>query len=300
MSEQTMADFENELNASFHKFKEGDIVTGTIIGVSDTQVTVDLKSYAEGIIPADNYSDDPNFSIQRDVTVGEEISATVISEDDGNGNLLLSKKEANHVVAWDKLQELKDKDAVLKVKISGIVNAGVVAYVEGIRGFIPASKLSLTYVEDLNEWLNKEINVQIITLDKSANKLVLSAKELLLKEEAEKQNRMISNVEVGLVTDGIVETIQPYGAFVQLSNGLTGLVHISQICNKRIKSPDAVLKVGDKVQVKVIAIKDGKLSFSMKALEDVASEEIHEEEINIPKGEEISTSLGSLLKNIKL
>ncbi len=300
MSEQTMADFENELNASFHKFKEGDIVTGTIIGVSDTQVTVDLKSYAEGIIPADNYSDDPNFSIQRDVTVGEEISATVISEDDGNGNLLLSKKEANHVVAWDKLQELKDKDAVLTVKISGIVNAGVVAYVEGIRGFIPASKLSLTYVEDLNEWLNKEINVQIITLDKSANKLVLSAKELLLKEEAEKQNRMISNVEVGLVTDGIVETIQPYGAFVQLSNGLTGLVHISQICNKRIKSPDAVLKVGDKVQVKVIAIKDGKLSFSMKALEDVASEEIHEEEINIPKGEEISTSLGSLLKNIKL
>lgn len=267
MSEQTMADFENELNASFHKFKEGDIVTGTIIGVSDTQVTVDLKSYAEGIIPADNYSDDPNFSIQRDVTVGEEISATVISEDDGNGNLLLSKKEANHVVAWDKLQELKDKDAVLKVKISGIVNAGVVAYVEGIRGFIPASKLSLTYVEDLNEWLNKEINVQIITLDKSANKLVLSAKELLLKEEAEKQNRMISNVEVGLVTDGIVETIQPYGAFVQLSNGLTGLVHISQICNKRIKSPDAVLKVGDKVQVKVIAIKDGKLSFSMKALD---------------------------------
>lgn len=300
MSEQTMADFENELNASFHKFKEGDIVTGTIIGVSDTQVTVDLKSYAEGIIPADNYSDDPNFSIQRDVTVGEEISATVISEDDGNGNLLLSKKEANHVVAWDKLQELKDKDAVLTVKISGIVNAGVVAYVEGIRGFIPASKLSLTYVEDLNEWLNKDINVQIITLDKSANKLVLSAKELLLKEEAEKQNRMISNVEVGLVTDGIVETIQPYGAFVQLSNGLTGLVHISQICNKRIKSPDAVLKVGDKVQVKVIAIKDGKLSLSMKALEDVASEEIHEEEINIPKGEEISTSLGSLLKNIKL
>lgn len=300
MSEQTMADFENELNASFHKFKEGDIVTGTIIGVSDTQVTVDLKSYAEGIIPADNYSDDPNFSIQRDVTVGEEISATVISEDDGNGNLLLSKKEANHVVAWDKLQELKDKDAVLTVKISGIVNAGVVAYVEGIRGFIPASKLSLTYVEDLNEWLNKDINVQIITLDKSANKLVLSAKELLLKEEAEKQNRMISNVEVGLVTDGIVETIQPYGAFVQLSNGLTGLVHISQICNKRIKTPDAVLKVGDKVQVKVIAIKDGKLSLSMKALEDVASEEIHEEEINIPKGEEISTSLGSLLKNIKL
>lgn len=300
MSEQTMADFENELNASFRKFKEGDIVTGTIIGVSDTQITVDLKSYAEGIIMAEDYSDDPNFSIHTDVTIGEEISATVISEDDGNGNVLLSKKEANNVVAWDKLQELKDSEAVLTVKVGGIVNAGVVAYVEGIRGFIPASKLALTYVEDLNEWLNKELKVQIITLDKANKKLVLSAKELLLKEEAEKQSRMISNVEVGLVTEGIVESLQTYGAFVQLSNGLTGLVHISQISNKRIKHPSAVLKEGEKVQVKVIAIKDGKLSLSMKALEEVASEEIHEEVIDIPESEEIATNLGSLLKNIKL
>lgn len=300
MSEQTMADFENELNASFHKFKEGDIVTGTVIGLSDTQITVDLKSYTEGIILASDYSDDPDFSIEKDVVIGEEISATVISEDDGNGNLLLSKKEANQVVAWDKLQALKDEEAVIKVKIGGVVNAGVIAYVEGIRGFIPASKLSLTYVEDLNSWLHKEINVQIITLDKANNKLVLSAKELLLKEEAEKQSRMISNIEVGLVTDGIVESIQPYGAFIQLSNGLTGLVHISQISNKRIKTPDAVLKIGDKVQVKVIAVKEGKLSLSMKALEDVASEEIHEEEVELPKSEGISTNLGSLLKNIKL
>jgi len=298
--EQTMADFEQEINASFHKFSEGDIVTGTIIAVSDTQVTVDLKSYAEGIILAEDYSDDPNFSILNDVTVGEEISATVISEDDGNGNILLSKKEANQVVSWDKLKQLKDEEAVLTVKIGGIVNAGAIAYVEGIRGFIPASKLALTYVEDLNEWLNKEVKVQIITLDKANQKLVLSAKELLRKEEEEKQSRMISNVRVGLVTEGIVESIQPYGAFIELSNGLTGLVHISQICNKRIKSPDAVLKIGEKVNVKVIAIKDGKLSLSMKALEEVAAEEIHEEEIDIPESEEISTNLGALLKNIKL
>lgn len=299
MSEQTMADFENELTASFHKFQEGDIVTGTIIAVSDTQITVDLKSYAEGIILIEDYSDDPNFTI-ADITVGEEISATVISEDDGNGNILLSKKEANQVVAWDKLQELKDQNAVLTVKIGGIVNAGVIAYVEGIRGFIPASKLSLTYVEDLNEWLNKEIKVQIITLDKANNKLVLSAKELLLKEEEEKKSHMISNVEVGLVTEGIVESIQPYGAFVQLSNGLTGLVHISQICNRRIKHPAAVLKEGQKVTVKVIAIKDGKLSLSMKALEKADAEEIHEEEVDLPQSEEIATNLGALLKNIKL
>ena len=299
MSEQTMADFENELNASFKKFQEGDIVTGTVIGVSDTQITVDLKSYAEGIIAVSDYSADPDFSI-NDIEIGEEISATVISEDDGNGNIVLSKKEANNVVAWDKLEQLKNDKTVLTVKIGGIVNGGVIAYVEGIRGFIPASKLALTYVEDLNEWLNKEVKVQIITADKKENRLVLSAKELLQKEAAEKQSHMISNIEVGLVTEGVVESLQPYGAFVQLSNGLTGLVHISQICNKRIKHPSVVLKEGQHVTVKVIAIKDGKLSLSMKALEEVAAEEIHEEEIELPESEEIATNLGALLKGIKL
>lgn len=298
--EQTMADFEQELNSSFHKFVEGDIVNGTVIAVSDTQINVDLKSYAEGIILAEDYSDDPNFSISEDVTIGEEISATVISEDDGNGNILLSKKAANNVVAWDKLRKLKESEAVITVKIGGVVNAGVIAFVEGIRGFIPASKLALTYVEDLNEWLGKEIQVQIITLDEKNKQLVLSAKELLLKKEQEKQSHMISNLEVGLVTEGTVETIKDYGAFVELSNGVTGLLHISQISNKRIKTPAAVLKVGDKINVKIIAIKEGKISLSMKALEEVAAEEIHEEEIDIPKGENISTSLGSLLKNIQL
>lgn len=299
MSEQTMADFENELNASFKKFQEGDIVTGTVIGVSDTQITLDLKSYAEGIIAVSDYSADPDFSI-NDIEIGEEISATVISEDDGNGNIVLSKKEANNVVAWDKLEQLKNDETVLTVKIGGVVNGGVIAYVEGIRGFIPASKLALTYVEDLNEWLNKEVKVQIITADKKENRLVLSAKELLQKEASEKQSHMISNIEVGLVTEGVVESLQPYGAFVQLSNGLTGLVHISQICNKRIKHPSVVLKEGQHVTVKVIAIKDGKLSLSMKALEEVAAEEIHEEEIELPESEEIATNLGALLKGIKL
>lgn len=111
---------------------------------------------------------------------------------------------------------------------------------------------------------------------------------------------MISNIEVGLVTEGVVESLQPYGAFVQLSNGLTGLVHISQICNKRIKHPSVVLKEGQHVTVKVIAIKEGKLSLSMKALEEVAAEEIHEEEIELPESEEIATNLGALLKGIKL
>ena len=106
--------------------------------------------------------------------------------------------------------------------------------------------------------------------------------------------------KIGLVTEGKVESIQPYGAFIDLGDGLSGLVHVSQISEKRIKSPDVVLKVGDTVKVKVIAVKDGKLSLSMKALNDVAAEEIREEKVVLPKTEELTTSLGELFKNIKL
>ena len=210
------------------------------------------------------------------------------------------EKEANDVLAWDKLQELMDNDTVIAAKVSGVVNAGVVAYVEGIRGFIPASKLSLSYVEDLNSWLFKEVRVKIITLDRERKKLVLSAKEVLKEEAAEARNSKIAAVPIGLVTEGTVETLQKYGAFIDLGNGLSGLVHISQISNKRIKHPGVLLHEGDKVKVKVIDIKDGKISLSMKALEDVAAEEIEEETYDLPDTESLSTNLGSLFANIKL
>lgn len=298
--QETMENYKEELESSFRSIKEGDILTGTVIGISDTEATVDLQYYTEGIIRLEDFTDDPSFSIKTDVQIGETIMATVLSADDGNGNILLSKKAASQVLAWDKLQELFQEQAILTVKIAGIVNSGVIAYVEGIRGFIPASRLSLDYVEDLNEWLHKEIQVRIITVDKSAGKLVLSARELL-KEAADKKKQLIvSNIEAGLITEGIVEKIQPYGAFIRLSNGVTGLVHVSQICQKRIKTPAAVLKEGQTVTVKVIAVKDGKLSLSMKALEDSAAESIQEEAIELPESESISTNMGALLKNLKL
>ena len=144
------------------------------------------------------------------------------------------------------------------------------------------------------------MEVRVITVDEEDGKLVLSAKEILREKEAEEKKARISNVQVGLVTEGKVESIQPYGAFIDLGNGLTGLVHISQICEKRIKTPAAVLHVGDEVKVKVVAVKDGKLSLSMKALQDVAAEEIQEETVELPESEELTTNLGSLFANIKL
>ena len=296
----TMDDYATELEASLRKVQEGDVLTGTVIGVSDTEVTVDLKSYTDGIIRAEDYSEDPSFSIKNDVHVGDEVTATVLRTDDGQGHLLLSRKAAADDVAWKKLQQYLEEKTVLDVKVGGVVKGGVVAYVEGIRGFILSSKLSLSYVENLEDWLNKEIQVQVITVEPEKKRLVLSARELLREKAAEERRAKISNIQVGLVTEGKVESIQPYGAFIDLGDGLSGLVHVSQISDKRIKTPDAVLKVGDTVKVKVIAIKDGKLSLSMKALKDVAAEEVREEKVVLPKSEELTTNLGELFKNIKL
>ncbi len=297
---ETMKDYEKELEASYKKIAEGDILTGTVIGTTEEEVILDLKSYAEGIIKAEDYSREPGFSVREQVHAGDEVTATVIREDDGNGNILMSKVEADDVLAWDKLKDLQENETVLDVVIKGIVKSGVIAYVEGVRGFIPVSRLSLSYVEELEDYLNKNIRVQVLEVDKDKKKLILSARELLLEKEKEEQRKKISNLETGLVTEGTVETLQPYGAFVNLGNGLSGLVHISQISQKRIKKPSEVLSVGDKVKVQITAIKDGKISLSMKALEDVTAKEIEEEVFELPETEEATTSLGSLFANIKL
>lgn len=298
---ESMKDYEKELEASMKTIEEGDILTGTVISVDEKEVILDLKYYAEGVIPAENFSREPGFNLKENVQEGDEIQATVIRKDDGNGNILLSRVEAVDVLAWDKLKELKESGEVLDVVVKGITNAGVIAYVEGVRGFIPASKLALGYVEDTEAYLNKPIQVQVIDVDKESRKLILSAKEILREKAEEERRNKVSNLEIGLITEGTVGSLQPYGAFVDLGNGISGLVHISQICEKRIKKPSEVLAVGDKVKVKVTAIKDGKLSLSIKEASDMMAKEIEEEVYEVPDaGEEATTTLGSLFANIKL
>ena len=298
---ETMKDYEKELNESMKKIEEGDILTGTVVSVDEKEVILDLGYYAEGVIPADAYSREPGFSLKEAVHPGDEVSATVVRTDDGNGNILLSRVEASDILAWEKIREYKESGEVLDVVVKGITNAGVIAYVEDIRGFIPASKLALGYVEDTESYLNQHIQVQVIDFEKESKKLILSAKELLREKAEEERKNKISNVQVGLVTEGVVESLQPYGAFVDLGNGLSGLVHISQICEKRIRKPSEILSVGDRVKVKVTAVKDGKLSLSIKEAEDMMAKEIEEEVYEAPDaGEEATTSLGSLFAGIKL
>ena len=299
---ETMEDYAKELEASFRSIKEGDIITGTVIAVNEEGAILDLQYYAQGVIKAEDMSSDPNFNNLEDVKTGDTIEATVVKTDDGEGNILLSKKEAVQVLAWDILKGYMDEKKSIQVKISEIVKAGAVAFVEGIRGFIPASQLSLTYVEDLEPWLGKQLEVRVITVDQEKNKLVLSAKAIE-KEKAEAEiNHKISMLAPGTILEGTVESLMPYGAFISLPEGLSGLVHISQISQRRIKKPSEVLNTGDKVKVKVLNTNDGKISLSMKAVEEntEADEmEAHQAEEYSSK-EEATTSLGGLFKKLKL
>ena len=209
------------------------------------------------------------------------------------------------MLAWDKLQEMLENETQVTVRIKESVPSGVVAFLEGIRAFIPASQLSTDYVEDTDRWIGKDVTVQVITVDKEKNRLVLSGKVVARKQQEEERNHRIAMLVPGSVVEGTVESIMPYGAFVSLGNGISGLVHISQISQKRIGSVHEVLKEGQKVKAKILNTNDGKVSLSMKALEeiipddDVQTEDEAQAEEYI-SNESASTSLGSLLAGLKL
>ena len=297
---ETMKDYERELEASFRKINEGDILTGTVIAVSEEEIILDLKYYTQGIIKVENFSNDPDFAVLEEVHIGDEIEATVIRKDDGQGNIELSRKEANDTLAWDKLKEMMEAETVVTVRIKESVPSGVVAYLEGIRAFIPASQLALDYVEDTESWIGKEVKVKVITVDAETNKLVLSGKAVARAAAETERNHKISMLVPGSILEGTVESLMPYGAFVSLGDGLSGLVHISQICARRIKKPSEVLKEGQKVKVKVLNTNDGKISLSMKALEEeMIDTEPVEELSSYTSNESVGSSLGALLSGLK-
>lgn len=299
---ETMDDYKAELEASFRKLSEGDIVTATVIAVSEEEASLDLKYFAPGIMKAKDLSDDPDYSIIENLHPGDEIQASVLSMDDGNGNILLSKKEANQALGWEKVKEAMENQTILNVHVKEAVNAGVTTYVEGLRAFIPVSQLSLDYVEDTSAWVGKDLEVRVITADKEKNKLVLSAKGILKEREEEARNHRISMLVPGTVVEGTVESLTNYGAFVNIGDGLTGMVHVSQVCQRRISKPGEVLKIGQKVRAKLLNTKDNRIALSIRALEE--SPEPGTENSKIAKEysshETASTSLGDLIAKLNL
>lgn len=219
-------------------------------------------------------------------------------EYDERRNQTYVEEESPDAEKWQELKQMQADKAVVKVKIKEIVKGGAVAYVDEIRAFIPASQLSLEYVEKLEDWTGKYIEAYIITAEPENKRLVLSARELLReRRDAERKEKMAA-FKAGDVVEGTVESLKNYGAFVELADGVTGLLHISQTSSQRIKHPGVVLKEGQKVKVKILSVEENRISLSMKALEPEEKEETMDFEYK--STDKVYTGLGDLLKNIKL
>jgi len=212
---------------------------------------------------------------------------------------------------WEKFQQMLDAKEKVTVKVEEPVKGGVIAYLDGVRGFIPASHLSTQHVENLEEYKGKDIEVQVITVEPDKKRLVMSHRALERaarrgNDRAERAAKLAA-FQVGAVVKGKVESIKDYGAFVTLDDGITGLVHISQLAHNRVKSVAAVLKEGDEVEAKVIGLDNGKISLSIKALTeapegaaDAPKDDNGYDGFKYEEKGKATTSLGDLLKNIKL
>lgn len=219
-------------------------------------------------------------------------------EYDERRNQTYVEEESPDAEKWQELKQMQADKSVVKVKIKEIVKGGAIAFVDEIKAFIPASQISLEYVEKLEDWVGKHIETYIITAEPENKRLVLSAKELLKERRDAERKEKMSSFKAGDVVEGTVESLKDYGAFVALAEGVTGLLHISQISSQRIKHPGVVLKEGQKVKVKILSVEGNKLSLSMKVLEPEEKEETVDFEYK--STDKVYTGLGDLLKNLKL
>ena len=256
---------ESEVNS----LRAGEIVKGRIIGYNTSEVFVDLGYKADGTISMEEFLDDPNFDPVKDLKEGDEILVYITKVNDGEGNVSLSKKRVDLIRGIEEIEEAFNEKKPLEAVVKEVVNGGVVASYKGIRVFIPASQVSDHFVKDLNEFLNKKIKFEILEMSKNKRRVVGSCKNVLEREKARKLEEFWNNVEVGKEYTGTVKSLTDFGAFVDLG-GVDGLIHLSELSWKKISKPSEVLKVGQKVTVKILGFdrEKQKVSLGYKKPED--------------------------------
>jgi small subunit ribosomal protein S1 len=254
--------FKEAFESSLVTLKTGEIVKGKIIGFNNSEVYIDLGFKSDGIIPMEEFTDDPEFNAAESLKVGDEVEVFVIRVNDVEGTVLLSKKKIDAIKLWDKIEEALEKKTPLKAKVVEVVKGGVVANSNGVRIFVPASQISDRFVKDLNEFLKQVINVRIIEFDKHKRKIVGSQRVILEEEKARMAIDFWSNIEVGKNYTGTVKSFMDFGAFVDIG-GVDGLVHISELSWSKVKHPSDVLKIGDKVEVTVLEFDKDKKRVSL-------------------------------------
>lgn len=254
--------FADAFESSLVTLTTGQITKGKIIGFNNNEVYVDMGYKSDGIIPMQEFSDDPDFNPEKSLKVGEEIDVFVVRVNDGDGNVLLSKKKVDAVKGWDTIEAAFNSKQPVKVKITEKVNGGVIGNASGVKVFIPASQISDKFVKDLTEFLKQVLTVEIIEVNKQKRKVVGSARTLIEKNKETASSEIWNNIEAGKTYNGQVKSLMDFGAFVDIG-GVDGLVHLSELSWNKIKHPSEVLKIGDEVVVTVLDFDKDKKRISL-------------------------------------
>ncbi|MFZ9291032.1 MAG: 30S ribosomal protein S1 [Ilumatobacteraceae bacterium] len=245
--------------------KEGKLTTGTVVRVTREEVLVEIGYKTEGVILARELSIRHDVDPNEVVKVGDQIETLILTLEDKEGRLLLSKKRAQYERAWGDIEAIKAADGVVEGSVVEVVKGGLIVDI-GLRGFLPASLVELRRVRDLTPYIGQKVQAKILELDRQRNNVVLSRRAILEESQKGQQASFLGNLSVGEVRKGRVSSVVSFGAFVDLG-GMDGLIHVSELSWKHVDNPAEIVKVGDEVNVKVLEVdhERERISLSLKA-----------------------------------
>src|SRR2546429_3664614 len=236
----------------FPEIKGGQGVHGTVVRVGKDEVLVDIGYKSEGVIPVSELSIRRSVNPADEVALGDEIDALVLTKEDAEGRLILSKKRARFEIAWKQIESAYEKGDPVDGRVIEVVKGGLILDL-GVRGFLPASLVDIRRVQDLDEFLGQELRAKVIELNRSRNNVVLSRRAVLEEERKEQRQQILDRLQPGQVVEGAISNIVDFGAFVDL-DGMDGLIHISELSWSHVNHPSEVLDIGQTVKVKVLDI----------------------------------------------
>ncbi len=241
-----------DYESTFPEINEGQVVHGTVVRVDKDEVLVDIGYKSEGVIPTAELSIRRSVNPADEVSVGEEVDALVLTKEDAEGRLILSKKRARFELAWKRIEGAAESGEPVNGKVIEVVKGGLILDL-GVRGFLPASLVDIRRVQDLDEFLGQELRCKVIELNRSRNNVVLSRRAVLEEERKDQRQRILDRLNPGDVVEGQISNIVDFGAFVDL-DGMDGLIHISELSWSHVNHPSEVLEIGQTVSVKVLDI----------------------------------------------
>jgi small subunit ribosomal protein S1 len=241
-----------DYESTFPTINEGEVVHGTVVRVDKDEVLVDIGYKSEGVIPVAELSIRRSVNPADEVSLGDEVDALVLTKEDAEGRLILSKKRARFEMAWKAIENAAESKEPVDGKVIEVVKGGLILDL-GVRGFLPASLVDIRRVQDLDEFLGQELRCQVIELNRSRNNVVLSRRAVLEDERKEQRQQILDRLNPGDVVDGQISNIVDFGAFVDL-DGMDGLIHISELSWSHVNHPSEVLEIGQDVKVKVLDI----------------------------------------------